>query len=294
MRLASPLLVSALLAGCFPDGGYVLPAELAPAALALQRDVAAWPLFLPIGGPLDLPYAGLQRPEWEAATWAIGLLSSGVGMTMLQLGGGQGGGGVARPAAVDETAITWEGFSYRLVLQRSGPPHDWRLQQLPDLRLVASGTTGQGFTADLTLVHSSGAQRAIYTRGAAPLRHDLRFTRRGVEHHLREERGVGGGTIVTTTLTRDVHGDGGAAEEIELVVRTTPLLAGRADARITGGDLGAHAVVATECWDASHGVQVVVYQGDTGGLGPTLGSVAGCWIPSPAFGASPRAPAHGR
>ena len=72
-----------------------------------------------------------------------------------------------------------------------------------------------------------------------------------------------------------VDGDdpGAAAEDSVLRSRWLPDGAGRTDARISGGDLGALEVTASECWGRNFRR---VYYTDSADFAPTEGEVAAC------------------
>ncbi len=86
-----------------------------------------------------------------------------------------------------------------------------------------------------------------------------------------DEDATGGGN-----MTFDVEGDAGgtaAQEEITLRSRWIATGAGRADARIAGGDLGPDQAIASECWSSSFGR---TYYTDNQNFAPTEGDVASC------------------
>jgi hypothetical protein len=76
----------------------------------------------------------------------------------------------------------------------------------------------------------------------------------------------GGGNMVF-----NFPGDAGA--DITLRSRWQKTGAGRADARLTGGDLGAQIVTASECWDTAFGR---VYYQDSATYKPTEGLATSC------------------
>lgn len=68
-------------------------------------------------------------------------------------------------------------------------------------------------------------------------------------------------------------GGGSALETSTLRSRWLATGAGRADARIAGGDLGTAEITASECWDTAF---ARVYYGDSAGFAPTEGSETSC------------------
>jgi len=68
-------------------------------------------------------------------------------------------------------------------------------------------------------------------------------------------------------------GGGAALETATLRSRWRSTGAGRADARIAGGDLGTVEITASECWDTMF---ARVYYADSAGFAPTSGSEAAC------------------
>jgi hypothetical protein len=91
------------------------------------------------------------------------------------------------------------------------------------------------------------------------------------EYAYREEADGAGDMVFST------HGDsddpGTAAEDTVLRSRWQPDGAGRGDARIEGGDLGAIVVTASECWSSNFRR---VYYSDSHEISPTEGEVAAC------------------
>jgi len=75
------------------------------------------------------------------------------------------------------------------------------------------------------------------------------------------------------SLPTDVNEDGSAKEDVVLRSRWLSDGSGRGDARITGGDLGADVVEASQCWDA--GFKTVFYS-DTHDIIPTEGDESAC------------------
>ncbi|MBS1124071.1 MAG: uncharacterized protein H6Q90_6299, partial [Deltaproteobacteria bacterium] len=95
------------------------------------------------------------------------------------------------------------------------------------------------------------------------------------------ETAVGGGDMVF-----DIDGDAGGGAAIEQVTLRSRWQAsgeGRADARITGGDVGSGAI-ASECWDPQFGR---VFYTDSVNFAPAEGNVADC-----AFATADLPPAH--
>jgi hypothetical protein len=86
-----------------------------------------------------------------------------------------------------------------------------------------------------------------------------------------DETADGGGN-----MTFDVDGDAGGGAALEqLVLRSRWLAtgAGRADARVTGGDVGTVQVTASECWDTRFGR---VFYADSASFAPAEGSESAC------------------
>jgi hypothetical protein len=81
-----------------------------------------------------------------------------------------------------------------------------------------------------------------------------------------------GGGNMTFDTDADVGGTA-ALEDLTLRSRWTATGAGRADARITDGDLGSDQAIASECWDATFSR---VYYTDNVNFEPTEGDVSSC------------------
>ncbi len=96
------------------------------------------------------------------------------------------------------------------------------------------------------------------------------------------ETGDRSGAFDFTSLD-DVHeGEPGrqARERWDWRVRWAADGCGRADVRLSGGDLGQIEVLLSECWDADHGR---VYYGDNASLAETEGDPAECCLPPTPF-----------
>lgn len=86
-----------------------------------------------------------------------------------------------------------------------------------------------------------------------------------------DEQADGGGSM---TLSVDANAGGGAAlENAELHSRWLANGAGRADGKVSGGDLGTASVTASECWNTMFGR---TYYGDSGNFAPTEGDESAC------------------
>jgi hypothetical protein len=85
----------------------------------------------------------------------------------------------------------------------------------------------------------------------------------------------GGGDMVFAIGTN--VGGGPVLESVTLRSRWLGTGAGRADARISGGDLAAVSATASECWDTSF---KRVFYGDSGPYLPTEGTQAACAFPT--------------
>ncbi len=75
------------------------------------------------------------------------------------------------------------------------------------------------------------------------------------------------------SLPTDVNEDGSAKEDVILRSRWLADGSGRGDARITGGDLGADVVEASQCWDTTF---ATVFYTDTHDIIPTEGEESAC------------------
>jgi hypothetical protein len=77
-------------------------------------------------------------------------------------------------------------------------------------------------------------------------------------------------------MTFNVAGDAGGTAKLEQITLRSRWLAtgaGRADARIAGGDLGPTGAIASECWDTAF---KRAYYTDNAGFSPTEGAVEAC------------------
>jgi len=218
---------------------------------------------------------------------------------------------VQNPATtVDGDTYTWGPWSgaldpaeYRLVVSDLGDQtYDWTLDGRSktvagaSFETVISGTaiagdterTGHGnFTIDF-----DAAERVNPidndARGVVAIVYDLAARRLDMAISTTEERdGVvvpvdydytynealdGAGDMVFA-----IHGDtddaGTAAEDAVVRSRWLATGAGRADLRLSGGDLGAFQVTASECWDTTF---AEVYYTDSASFLPTDGDAAAC------------------
>lgn len=215
------------------------------------------------------------------------------------------------PTSVDGDTYTWGPWDdgalaparYRLVVtELANGSYDWRLdgqsKRVEDaaFETVISGNAvpsepeGQGhgqFTLDF-----DAAERVNPVdndaRGVVTIAYDLAERhldmsissvedRDGVEvpvdyEYSYDEAADGAGDMVFA-FHGDTDDDGALAEDAVIRSRWIATGAGRADVRVTSGDLGELTVTASECWDAGFGV---VYYNDSQGWLATEGAEADC------------------
>ncbi|HKA88860.1 MAG TPA: hypothetical protein VKE22_14425 [Haliangiales bacterium] len=258
-----------------------LPPTVAGPAAALSRVVGqGWTLDAYLRTRGNVYLVGMLDAAVAPVNDALSFVAADVGRVMLQPGAGQGGGGIAQPTSYDADQAVWDRMGGRLTLGLR-PPYAWQL--------VDSAGSMQAWSQGLPevsvdLAVESRSHGAIQLRGtlAATLPVD-RY--RAVEvHHIDGDRDLRLASRATDTgvddefeTYADVTG-GGAAERVSVKIRWRHDLAGRADATFSEGDLGAAAVVATECWTQQGDGLAVVYYADSAGLRPTTGTESACVV----------------
>jgi hypothetical protein len=121
-----------------------------------------------------------------------------------------------------------------------------------------------GISYDLAARHLDMAIATVEVRdgGEVPVNYDYSY----------DERDDGSGDMVFAAHG-DTEDDGAAAEDAVIRSRWLADGAGRADVRLSGGDLADLVVTASECWDTTF---AVVYYGDSMSWLPTEGATSSC------------------
>jgi hypothetical protein len=167
----------------------------------------------------------------------------------------------ARPASSTSDAdyqpvLTGEGYGRDLPQHRTGW-FQWNadvINALDPLRASGSGTTK--ITFDLTTVPTT-----IQVDQQATVQTTIAVT---------HEAGGAGQVVIATES--DLKNDG-ALENVAMNSRWGTSGAGRADAEISGGDLGAVSVSLSQCWDTTFSQ---TYYTDSAGFAPTSGEPSTC------------------
>ena len=121
-----------------------------------------------------------------------------------------------------------------------------------------------GISYDLAARHLDMSIATVENRGGTdvPVNYDYAY----------DESADGSGDMVFAAHG-DTDDEGSAAEDAVIRSRWLADGAGRADVRISGGDLGAVSVTASECWDSTF---AVVYYSDSMAWLPTEGEQSSC------------------
>lgn len=211
---------------------------------------------------------------------------------------------------VDGDTYTWGPWSdaldpaeYRLVVtELDNGSYDWnldgrsKLEEGTAFEVIISGNArpgaveGQG-TGDFT-IDFDAAERVNPVdndaRGVVAIGYDLAArhlgmnistveVRDGVEVPIDAEYAYDESEDGSGNMTFSAHGDtddaGTAAEDAVIRSRWLATGAGRADVRLSGGDLGTAQVTGSECWDTTFSV---VYYSDSANFLPTEGEETAC------------------
>lgn len=240
----------------------------------VSRDLnggAAWTLIL-VRTIVSFPVTSIEGDTYIWGPWHEALSPSQYRLTVIQNSAGAYAWSLEGRRVADGDAAAYE--SVIAGVAEPGRPHRGAGTIVMDFdtaeRLDPAGNDGEGrLEVEYDLETDPASIGMDYTRtavggGGAPAE--------ATAHYEYREASSGAGDFVFA-----IHGDlddtGSAAEDAQVRSRWLPTGAGRADIRISAGDLGAQVLIGSECWDSSF---ARVYWSDSLGWAPTEGDAAAC------------------
>jgi hypothetical protein len=266
MARLGPLVL--LVCACGPPD---IPSEVYDAYFDLSSSIGGWGF----DGHASGGDAYYPARAWEAAKPikdTLTCLSAAVSATMLAKGG-QGGGSLRQPTAVDAQGATWTRDGKTVQLNTNyDPPRAWKLS-------AGAVELAHGYTG----AHSS-MQVDPVALGCDTFSDVVHFDFVPVPNREVMVTYMDGATQRSTHVLGDLdHTDTSFSFTDERMVQhsvraRTGSSGGGATATLTGGPLGSATVTAKECWmiDGSR-----IYYEDSGGVKPKVGSVAACIVAPP-------------